>query len=125
MLEVRWDRLGKVLTATVESHSTSTGQLMVLPTFLLHQLLGHGVSGCEEDSSRDALGEQWARGQLHLVPRSELILASIHCNCLTESMLADIGSYTHQRNTIFNDVSFLTLGLAGCCEMSRHELQQI
>lgn len=41
---------------------------MVLQALFLDKLLGHGVAGCEEDRGGDALGEQWARGQLSLVP---------------------------------------------------------
>jgi hypothetical protein len=41
---------------------------VVLQSFLFNELLGHGITGCEEDCGGDALGEQWARGQLSLVP---------------------------------------------------------
>jgi hypothetical protein len=43
---------------------------VVLEAFLLNELLGHGIAGREEDCGGDALGEQWARGQLSLVPTS-------------------------------------------------------
>ena len=43
---------------------------MVLPALLLNQLLGQGIARREEHGSRDALGQEGARGQLHLVPRS-------------------------------------------------------
>ena len=41
---------------------------MVLQSLLFDELLGHGITGSKEDGGGDALGEQWARGQLSLVP---------------------------------------------------------
>lgn len=55
-------------TSTVQCHSSSPGQLVVLETLLFNELLGHSIAGREEDCGGDALGEQWARGQLSLVP---------------------------------------------------------
>lgn len=55
-------------TSTVQCHSSSPGQLVVLEAFFLNELLCHGIAGREEDCGGDALGEQWTRGQLSLVP---------------------------------------------------------
>ena len=42
---------------------------MVGEALALDELLGHGVTGREEDSGGDGLGKERARGQLGLVPR--------------------------------------------------------
>lgn len=55
-------------TSAVEGHAAGSSEFVVLEAFLLDELLGHGITGCEEDGGGDALGEQWARGQLSLVP---------------------------------------------------------
>ena len=57
----------------VEDHAAGAGEVMVLEALLLDQLLGHGVAGREEDASGDGLGEDWARGQLGLVPVDALV----------------------------------------------------
>ena len=54
--------------AAVEDHAAGAGEVMVLEALLLDELLGHGVAGREEDARGDGLGEDWARGQLGLVP---------------------------------------------------------
>jgi hypothetical protein len=77
-------------TATVQRHATSTRQLVVLPALLLNQLLGHGVSRREEHSGGDALGQDRARGQLHLVPRSRFVNALL-CNTKRNSELDQQG----------------------------------
>lgn len=59
------------LTATVQRHAAGTRDLVVLPALLLNKLLGHCITGREEHGSRDALGEDRARGQLCLIPRSK------------------------------------------------------
>ena len=59
---------GDVCTSSVESHSACTCELVVLETLLLDQLLSHGITSREEDGRGDGLGEERARGQLHLVP---------------------------------------------------------
>lgn len=49
---------------------------MVLDTTLVNELLSCDISCGEEDSSRDALGEQRASSQLGVVPDdSELLLS--------------------------------------------------
>jgi len=62
------------LTTTVQSHSSRACEIMVSNSFLFHKLLRHGVTGCKENRRGDTLGEYWARGQLPLVPISELEL---------------------------------------------------
>jgi hypothetical protein len=46
---------------------------VVLEALLLDELLGHGVTGREEDACGDGLGKDWARGQLGLVPVVALV----------------------------------------------------
>lgn len=55
-------------TASVQSHSTSTGKVMVLDSTLLNKLLRSDVSCSEENSSRDALSEQRAGSEAAIVP---------------------------------------------------------
>lgn len=55
-------------TASVQSHSTSTGKVMVLEPTLLNKLLSSDVSCGEENSGRDALSEQRAGSQAAIVP---------------------------------------------------------
>jgi hypothetical protein len=57
----------------VEDHAAGAGQVMVLEALLFDELLGHGVTGREEDACGDGLGEDWARGQLGLVPVVALV----------------------------------------------------
>lgn len=55
-------------TASVQSHSASTGKVMVLQSTLLNKLLSSNVSCGEENSSCDALSEQRAGSQAAVVP---------------------------------------------------------
>jgi hypothetical protein len=66
------------LTATVQCHAAGTRQFVILPALLLNQLLCHRVAGRKEHGGRDALGQDRARRQLHLVPRSKLAMALFH-----------------------------------------------
>jgi sirohydrochlorin ferrochelatase len=54
--------------ASVEDHAAGTAEVVVLESFLFDEMLGHAIASREEEASRDGLGEDWARGQLGLVP---------------------------------------------------------
>lgn len=58
-----------LVTSSVECHATGSCQFMVLPSLFLNQLLGHGITSCEQDGGCDALGQEGALGQSHLVPK--------------------------------------------------------
>lgn len=58
-----------MITSSVECHATGSCQFMVLPPLLLNQLLGHGITSREQDGGCDALGQEGALGQSHLVPK--------------------------------------------------------
>lgn len=46
---------------------------MVSESLLFDELLSHGVASREQDAGGDGLCEDWARGQLGLVPIGETI----------------------------------------------------
>lgn len=54
--------------ASVEGHAAGTGEVVALDAIALDGLLSESVAGCEEDGGGDRLSEEWARGQLGLVP---------------------------------------------------------
>lgn len=85
------------LTTTVEGHAACAGPFVLLEAALIDELLGGDVTGREEDSSGDALGEQRASRESCLIPRDEVfsdpMLGNIkkicwrsspaeHCGCL-------------------------------------------
>jgi hypothetical protein len=57
----------------VEDHAAGAAEVVVLEALLVDELLSHGVAGREEDAGGDGLGEDWARGQLGLVPVDALV----------------------------------------------------
>lgn len=63
--------------AAVCCHAGCTVESVVVPAPLLDGLLGHCVAGCEKDGCGDGLGEDWARGQLGLVPVREGIVLEL------------------------------------------------
>jgi len=62
----RWEE-GR--TTTVESHSSSAEQVLIREPLTFHQLLCHSVARRKEYCSGDALGKEWPRGKLQLIPR--------------------------------------------------------
>lgn len=64
-------------TATVQSHTASTLQVMVLDTTLVDKLLGSNIASGEEHSRRDTLGEQRAGSQLGIVPDEGELWSSV------------------------------------------------
>lgn len=68
-------------TSTIQRHAACSCPLLILNAFLFNSLLGHGVTGREEDGGRDRLGEERARSQLGLVPDSRRQLTSLASSC--------------------------------------------
>ena len=58
------------LTSAIQCHPSRPHQIVILYSFLLNQLLCHGIARGEQHGGSDALGQQRARRQLHLIPSS-------------------------------------------------------
>jgi sirohydrochlorin ferrochelatase len=54
--------------AAVEDHAAGTAEVVVLQSLLFDEMLSHAIASREEDAGGDRLGEDWARGQLGLIP---------------------------------------------------------
>ena len=103
------------LTSTIQCHSTSSCKIVILDTLLLNQLLRHCIAGREEHRGGDTLRQEWARGQLHLVPASPYqYLVSLKYN-----LQLRIKDMTYQRNIFAVDT--FTWRPVGCVKV----LQQL
>lgn len=66
-MQVRSQRLVR-RTAAVEGHAAGTGEVMLLQTTLLNELLGGDIASSKKNGSGDGLGEQRPSGQPAVVP---------------------------------------------------------